>query len=71
MSNEAKKPLTDAQLKAKALRRWENEGGAVAPGSQTAAVEIRQKLKKVRSKKLTPTQHAAIARRAVKMRQGN
>jgi len=32
MSNKAKKPSTDADMKAKAISRWNNEGGAPASG---------------------------------------
>jgi hypothetical protein len=39
MKRMTRKPLTDAELKAKAISRWENEGGAVnpAPGSTARA----------------------------------
>jgi len=32
MSNKAEKPSTDADMKAKAISRWNNEGGAPASG---------------------------------------
>jgi hypothetical protein len=32
MKRKTRKPLTDAELKAKAISRWENEGGALNPG---------------------------------------
>ena len=31
MKRKTRKALTDAELKAKAISRWENEGGAVSP----------------------------------------
>jgi hypothetical protein len=37
MKRKTRKPLTDAELKAKAISRWENEGGALNPASGTPA----------------------------------
>jgi hypothetical protein len=37
MKRKTRKPLTDAELKAKAISRWENEGGALNPGPGLAA----------------------------------
>lgn len=36
MADKLKKPLTDAQLKARSLSRWENEGGAQGRDGQFA-----------------------------------
>jgi hypothetical protein len=33
MKRKTRKPLTDTELKAKAISRWENEGGALNPAS--------------------------------------
>jgi hypothetical protein len=37
MKHKTRKPLTDAELKAKAISRWENEGGAIDPAPGPAA----------------------------------
>ena len=37
MKRKTRKPLTDAELKAKAIGRWENEGGAIDPAPYPAA----------------------------------
>jgi hypothetical protein len=36
MTGKAKKPPTDAQMKAKAVARWDNEGGAPQSGDVSA-----------------------------------
>jgi hypothetical protein len=36
MTVKAKKPLSKSEQKAKALARWDNEGGAPAPGDRSA-----------------------------------
>jgi hypothetical protein len=37
MKRKIRKRLTDAELKAKAISRWENEGGALNPARRPAA----------------------------------
>jgi hypothetical protein len=44
MTGKAKKPPTDAQMKAKAIARWNNEGGAPASGD----VSVRKRPKRPR-----------------------
>jgi hypothetical protein len=43
MSNKAKKPPTDAEMKAMAISRWNNEGGAPASGDVSARMRQRPK----------------------------
>jgi hypothetical protein len=43
MSNKAKKPPTDAEMKAMAISRWNNEGGAPASGDVSARKRQRPK----------------------------
>ena len=42
MSDKTNKPTADAKLKAKALGRWENEGGAPASGAQSTTKPLKR-----------------------------